>query len=559
MEDLYGFAAVVNSGVEFTGKTIYLAKDIVVNEGNANNWDTFAPALSWTPIYGKDKTNEEEAKRFKGTFDGQGHTISGLYLNTTASMAGFFGYVPGAGTVQNLKLTNSYFKSSNSYLGAIAGAGYGSFYNIYCNAIVESSAIAAGGFIGQGGGSNQFIENCWFAGSVIKTSNDRNKRDTGGFMGHMYGGKLTMKNCLNTGTVDVSAYDVVQDGTEVYPKAGGFIGTVTAKAIVSMQQCVNVGEINVNQNATKGYGPFVGYGDNGSNYVTISDSYALDSCPVAIENVPTYNNIPATYANYERLAESNMKDSLAKDNMPELDWTGAWKSVEGAFPEIRFIYATVAEQTLLADLYKGRALYQGDIHDHAYTYGRGQEGKIDFFPDLGDDGEVTLSEWLTQMDTFGLDFAASLDHNQIDHYDLLERSKFVYGSEAEAMIYEDDGRTFIGELHFDMLLYAAIVVLLLFILNRNKVNNPVLYLVPGLFLWYFIFQSGIHATIAGVILALTIPSKTVINEVRFSVSTKYWLDKFKQVSNSEVEVLANPEQQHILHQMEKNVKFVIKC
>jgi NhaA family Na+:H+ antiporter len=109
-------------------------------------------------------------------------------------------------------------------------------------------------------------------------------------------------------------------------------------------------------------------------------------------------------------------------------------------------------------------------------------------------------------------------------------------------------------LHFDMLLYAAIVVLLLFILNRNKVNNPVLYLIPGLFLWYFIFQSGIHATIAGVILALTIPSKTVINEVRFSVSTKYWLDKFKQVSNSEVEVLANPEQQHILHQMEKNVK-----
>jgi NhaA family Na+:H+ antiporter len=109
-------------------------------------------------------------------------------------------------------------------------------------------------------------------------------------------------------------------------------------------------------------------------------------------------------------------------------------------------------------------------------------------------------------------------------------------------------------LHFDMLLYAAIVVLLLFILNRNKENNPVLYLIPGLFLWYFIFQSGIHATIAGVILALTIPSKTVINEVRFSVSTKYWLDKFKQVSNSEVEVLANPEQQHILYQMEKNVK-----
>ena len=109
-------------------------------------------------------------------------------------------------------------------------------------------------------------------------------------------------------------------------------------------------------------------------------------------------------------------------------------------------------------------------------------------------------------------------------------------------------------LHFDMLVYAAVIVLLLFTFNRNRVNNPLMYVIPGLFLWYFIFQSGIHATIAGVILALTIPSKTVINEVRFSVSIKYWLEKFKQVSNSEVEVLANPEQQHILHQMERNVR-----
>lgn len=111
-------------------------------------------------------------------------------------------------------------------------------------------------------------------------------------------------------------------------------------------------------------------------------------------------------------------------------------------------------------------------------------------------------------------------------------------------------------LHFDMLLYAAAIVIFLYILNRNKVNNPLLYIIPGIFLWYFIFKSGIHATIAGVILALTIPSKTVINEVRFVVSIKYWLEKFKKVSNSEVEVLANPEQQHIIHQINKNVQNI---
>ncbi|MBR1949460.1 MAG: Na+/H+ antiporter NhaA [Bacteroidales bacterium] len=111
-------------------------------------------------------------------------------------------------------------------------------------------------------------------------------------------------------------------------------------------------------------------------------------------------------------------------------------------------------------------------------------------------------------------------------------------------------------LHFDMLLYAAIIVLFLFALNRYKVNRPLLYMIPGVFLWYFIFKSGIHATISGVILALTIPSKTVINEVRFAVSMKYWIEKFKSVSNSEVEVLANSEQQHIIHQISKNAKNI---
>lgn len=108
-------------------------------------------------------------------------------------------------------------------------------------------------------------------------------------------------------------------------------------------------------------------------------------------------------------------------------------------------------------------------------------------------------------------------------------------------------------LHFDMLLYAAVVVLFLLGMNRAKVNKPLFYVVPGLFLWYFIYKSGIHATISGVILALTIPSRTVINEVKFIVNIRYWMDKFKKTSNREIEVLANPEQQHIIHNISRNV------
>lgn len=111
-------------------------------------------------------------------------------------------------------------------------------------------------------------------------------------------------------------------------------------------------------------------------------------------------------------------------------------------------------------------------------------------------------------------------------------------------------------LHFDMLLYAAIVVAFLMLLNRNKVHNVLLYVIPGLLLWWLILQSGIHATIAGVILALTIPSKTVINEVKFWVRVKYLLGKFKEESNSEIAVLANPKQQYIIHQIDRHVQEI---
>lgn len=68
------------------------------------------------------------------------------------------------------------------------------------------------------------------------------------------------------------------------------------------------------------------------------------------------------------------------------------------------------------------------------------------------------------------------------------------------------------ELHFEYLYISAGVVLLLVLLNRLGVKNLIFYLVPGLFLWYFIHHSGIHATVAGVLLALTIPTNPVKDE-----------------------------------------------
>src|SRR5690606_20713209 len=61
------------------------------------------------------------------------------------------------------------------------------------------------------------------------------------------------------------------------------------------------------------------------------------------------------------------------------------------------------------------------------------------------------------------------------------------------------------ELHLIYLAYAAGILILLYIFNRMGIRWLTFYLVPGLFIWYFIHHSGIHATIAGVLTAMFIP------------------------------------------------------
>lgn len=68
------------------------------------------------------------------------------------------------------------------------------------------------------------------------------------------------------------------------------------------------------------------------------------------------------------------------------------------------------------------------------------------------------------------------------------------------------------QIHWDYLLMASAIFVLLLSLNYFKVKSLWFYLIPGLFLWYFVHHSGIHATIAGVLLAFTIPTNTTAIE-----------------------------------------------
>lgn len=108
-------------------------------------------------------------------------------------------------------------------------------------------------------------------------------------------------------------------------------------------------------------------------------------------------------------------------------------------------------------------------------------------------------------------------------------------------------------IHLDFLLYALIIFALLCFLGKTGVRKVTVFAIGGIFLWYFVYLSGVHATIAGVLLAISIPYKTKINELRFGVHISHLLDEFKKCSNDNIEALANNDELHIIHEMSEKL------
>ena len=63
-----------------------------------------------------------------------------------------------------------------------------------------------------------------------------------------------------------------------------------------------------------------------------------------------------------------------------------------------------------------------------------------------------------------------------------------------------------SDLHQNYLIYAGLIFALLIVFNRLGVKKIYMYIIPGVFIWYFVHHSGIHATIAGVLVAMTLPT-----------------------------------------------------
>lgn len=201
--------------------------------------------IDWTPI-GIDYNHQ-----YKGTFNGGGHTITGLTVTTSDQYAGLFGYIGSGGTVKDVTLEGVQIATTHSVgdAGGVAGYSYGNIENCSVSGSVSVSGMNsfAGGVVGyQSGG---FLTEC----SSSATVNAGNK--AGGVAGATNSGAI-LTACYATGSVTlVSNNDI---GTYF---AGGVVGSNGGSCI---QACYAWGSVTGSGSGTIYVGGVTGTNDVGT-------------------------------------------------------------------------------------------------------------------------------------------------------------------------------------------------------------------------------------------------------------------------------------------------------
>ena len=238
---LYWFAGLVNgtlSGVpQNTSANAVLTADIVVNKNVLKSDGTVNEGTfkEWTPI---GNTCNGSYSPYTGIFEGQNHTISGLYFKQeNTSEVGFFGY--NGGKISNVGILNSYF-CGFSRVGGVCGYNSSTITNCYNKGVVDGTADAAGSFGGVCGCNLGILTNCYNTGIVKGQS----------FVGGVSGdNNKTITNCYNTGIVSGQSYVGGIDGDNS--------GTIT--------NCNNEGKVSGTEDSVGGV--------SGDNNKTITNCY----------------------------------------------------------------------------------------------------------------------------------------------------------------------------------------------------------------------------------------------------------------------------------------------
>ena len=202
----------------------------------------------WTPI-GTDYDNS-----YKGTFDGGGHTITGLTFTTNDEFAGLFGWLNRAGTVKNVVMEGVQITSNQIYggsIGGVVGYSWGTIENCSVSGSV-SGTVYVGGVVGaQIGGS---ITGCSSSATVKGTV------DVGGVAGQT-NSSATLTACYATGnvTIEINPAKNIAGGSLVGMNAGS-----------SLLACYATGNVTSTGSST---GKVHIGGFLGNNYTTVTAGY----------------------------------------------------------------------------------------------------------------------------------------------------------------------------------------------------------------------------------------------------------------------------------------------
>ena len=257
----------------------------------------------WTPI-GTDYDNS-----YKGTFDGGGHTITGLTFTTNDKYAGLFGWLNKAGTVKNVVMEGVQITSNQIYggsIGGVVGSGWGTIENCSVSGSV-SGTVYVGGVVGvQIGGS---ITGCSSSATV------KGMVDVGGVAGQT-NSSATLTACYATGNVIIEI-DPVKN---IY--GGGLVGFNGGNGVLA---CYATGNVTSTGSST---GNVHIFGLLGDNYTTVTACYWKNNQERGYKTAPESTKVDGTYVTWQKAVDA-MNTALQNAG-------SKWRyELKGALPTLR--------------------------------------------------------------------------------------------------------------------------------------------------------------------------------------------------------------------------------